>query len=278
MQIGKFTIEQLSEGQFEFFPNGKINRRPVSERQKKTPKTANNSSLLGINPLYISDGIHHLLVDVGLGWGLDSGSEQKQVSNICTNLAIFDIAPADITHVLLTHLHYDHAAGATYTATQGRTCPTFPNARYVVQQSEWDFALQQVQHQSIHSTLYQLDDFYRLMADDYFHFIDASETEIIPGITLIKTGGHTPGHQIAKITDNGDTAYILGDLVPTAKQINHYDVSNRGFNRVIGKKMKTRLLRDAYQENACLYFYHNLSTKACKLQLDEEQNYVLKEC
>ena len=277
MQLGRFTIEQLSEGQFELFADGKINRTPVSEVDGKRPGIQKRDSLVGINPLYISDGTHHVIVDAGLGWGLDAKSSYEDVSNICTNLDIFGVKPTDITHVLLTHLHYPHAAGISFTDKNTTTCPTFPNAKCFVQQSEWDFALEQVQYQSIHSKYYNLDDLYRLYADNFFELIDEKEKEIIPGITLIKTGGHTPGHQVVKITDDGNTAYFLGDLVPSAKQLNYYDVAGRDLNGVQAKKMKTRLLRKAYNENAFLYFYHDLSSKACQLQLNEDQNYILKE-
>lgn len=276
MQLGRFTIEQLSEGQFELFADGKINRTPVRQSPEK-PDTHSNDSLVGINPVYVTDGEHHILLDTGLGWGLDAGSPNTDVSNIRTNLRIFNIAPSDITHVILTHLHYDHAAGASFTGEHTTTRPTFPNAKYYIQQSEWDFALEQVQHQTIHVKFYSLDDLYRLYADDYFHFITESKIEIIPGISIIKTGGHTPGHQVIKIRDKDHSAYYLGDLLPSTEQLNYYDVAAHDINRVQAKKMKVNLLREVYEENAFLFLYHDLASKACQLQLDEDENYILRD-
>lgn len=277
MQLGRFTIEQLSEGQFELFADGKINRTPVSDTDETASFAQQHNDLVGINPLYITDGEYHVLVDAGLGWGLDAKSSNTDVSNIRTNLRIFDIAPADITHVILSHLHYDHVAGISFTNEQTTTRATFPNATCVAQQSEWDFALEQIQYKTIHSKFYELDDLYRLYADDFFEFIEADEKEIIPGIELIKTGGHTPGHQAIKIADQEQSAYYLGDLLPSATHLNYFDVAALDVNRVQAKRMKIQLLRRVYDENAFLFFYHDLASKACQLTMDDDQNYVLKE-
>lgn len=277
MKVGRFTIEQLNEGQFELFEDGKINRTPVTENTKQHDFAGLNDSLVGINPLYITDGTHHILVDAGLGWGLDTGSRNSDVSNVCTNLDIFDTAPEDITHVVLSHLHYDHAAGISRTDEKASTQPVFNNAIHYVQKREWDFAVQQVQQPSDYLKFYRLDDFYRLYADDYFTLTDQPEKEIIPGITLIRTGGHTPGHQIVKIADSGETAFFMGDLLPTTKYLNSFYAGNFDVNTVQAKKMKVNFLREAYRENAILFFYHSVHTTIGQLDRDEEKNYILKE-
>lgn len=277
MKVGRFTIEQLNEGQFEFFEDGKINRTPVTENIGQHDFAGQNDALVGINPLYITDGTHHILVDAGLGWGLDTGSSNTAVSNICTNLNIFDTAPGDITHVILSHLHYDHAAGISRTDKYATTQPVFKNAIHYVQKKEWEFAVQQVQQQSEHLKFYRLDDFYRLYVDNYFTLSEKEKEEIVPGIILIRTGGHTPGHQIVKITDSGETAYFMGDLLPTAKYLNNFHAGNFDVNMVEAKKMKVNFLREAYRENAVLFFYHSVHTTIGQLDRDEEKNYILKE-
>lgn len=277
MKVGRFTIEQLNEGQFEFFEDGKINRTPVTENTEQHNFAGQKDALVGINPLYITDGNFRILVDTGLGWGLDTGSNNSEVSNVCTNLDIFDTAPEDITDVVLSHLHYDHAAGISRTDKNAITQPVFENAIHHVQKKEWNFAVQQVQQQSEHLKFYRLDDFYRLYVDNYFTLSEKEKEEIVPGITLIRTGGHTPGHQIVKITDSGETAYFMGDLLPTAKYLNNFHAGNFDVNMVEAKKMKINFLRGAYRENAVLFFYHSVHTTIGQLDRDEEKNYILKE-
>ena len=277
MQIGRFSIEQLTEGQFEFFTDGKINRTPVTETRQKKSAQSGARQLVGINPLYVSDGEYHILLDTGLGWGLDAGSNYPDVSNICTNLDIFDVKPADITHVILSHLHYDHAAGSSFTDKDAFTQPTFPNASYILQQAEWDFAVEQMQSNHPFSAFYRLDDLYRLYSSSHFTLVKEARKEIIPGIVVFRTGGHTPGHQIVRMFDEEETAYFLGDLVSISGQLNHSTIPAKHYNQLQTKKMSTRLLRKAYEKEAIIYLYHSLSSKPCRLSKDENKNFVLTE-
>lgn len=277
MKIGRFTIEQLCEGQFEFFPDGTINRQPIDTEKEDISKltTKKTSELTGINPVYITDGKFHILLDTGLGWGLDAGSAYKNVSNIVTNLKIFGVRPSDITHVVISHLHYDHSAGSSFTK-KAKTVPTFPNARYYIQQAEWDFALSQVENDSKYSKSYSPDDLYRLYADSYFEMIDGNK-EIIPGINLISTGGHTPGHQIVKIQDGKECAYFLGDLVPSEDYLNQHHKSNNDVDPLQTKKAKTLILKKALKENAYILFYHSIFSELGKLAQNENKELIIKD-
>lgn len=279
MNIGRFKIEQLSEGFFELFEDGTFNKMDPSRLNQpgEDPSLGRYSSALGIDPLLISDGDLHIVVDPGLGWGLDYNSRYKSTSNIQTNLEIFGLKPGDIQFVILSHLHYDHCAGCTSVSDQIKTTSTFPNARIIVQQEEWDFALaEQQENQQTPGADYRLDELYRLKADDRFQFINDEFFTLTKGIDTIKSGGHTPGHQIIKIHDAGNTAYFLGDLIPTEYHLNHYAMKVIDNDPLKAKKSKTLLLNDAYREKAQLYFYHSLYNKTGKLSKDRHRNYVLK--
>lgn len=278
MKLGRFTIEQLNEGQFELFPDGKINRAPVSETETEAAAAGlGDRNLVGINPTLVTDGSIRLLIDTGLGWGMDAGSSYREVSSIRTNLDIFGLSPADITHVVLTHLHYDHAAGLSYTDAEAVTRPTFPNARCLLQRSEWDHAARQAAEADGQDPFYRLDDLYRLYADGLFELRGQNETEVAPGIRLIHTGGHTPGHQIVRLCDGGKVAYCLGDLIPTGQHLNSPDPPGNHVHFLDTKKARRRLLQQAFEEEAYLCFYHSLSAKACRVTLDQDENYVLRE-
>jgi len=280
MKIGRFSIEQLSEGRFEIFSDGTINREPVnqSEQESSTLGKSGDSARIGINPILISDEDYKVLLDTGLGWGLDAGSSYKNVSNIASNLDIFDLKPEDITHVILSHLHYDHAAGSSYTNEESVTCATFPNADYYVQRREWEYALEeQFSEHNLKGCDYNLDDLYRLVAEDRFHFLDEDNIEIIDGIDIIRTGGHTPGHQAVRIHDSDETGYYLGDLLPTEYHLNQYSMRQMDVHPLDAKKMKIQLLRNAFEEEALLLFYHSLYTSIGRLEKDDNKKYVLKE-
>lgn len=279
MKIGRFTIEQLSEGKFEVFKDGSFNKLTSESEEKHASFELNTTSaVIGIDPILISDGENHILLDTGLGWGLDAGSGYTGVSNVVTNLSIFDLQPSDISHIILTHLHYDHAAGCTYTDEQATTRATFPNAKYYLQKREWEHAISQLNKSThIFGAGYKMDDLYRLHADAHLELLEKDQKEILPGINIQWTGGHTSGHQIAKITDDGKSAYYLGDLLPSEKHLNQYAMRQLDLHPNQAKKQKIKLMRKVCDENACLLFYHSLHSKVGVLTKDKKQKYVLKD-
>ncbi len=280
MRIGKFEIEHLSEGVFEAFEDGSF-RKIHSEDITGNASQKYGQELtarIGIDPILIKTGKQNVLVDTGLGWGLDKNSEYADTSNLKTNLDIFGLTPDDITHVVLTHLHFDHAGGSTFVGKQSETTATLPFANYFVQKLEWMYALEQVQtDQNNIGAHYELDEFYRLVADEKIVFLTDTKFELLPGIEIIRTGGHTPGHQVVKIQDAGETAYILGDLLPSKSHLNQYAMKLMDVDPIQSKKAKTLLLRQAYEESAVLLFYHSIHTKAGRLLKDVDRKYVLEE-
>ena len=278
MDIGSFTVEILSEGHFELFEDGHINRSKRPAHSASSPKDPNdsNSVMVGINPVLVQSEDQNILLDTGLGWGLDAGSGYTNVSNVCTNLRIFGLKPEDITHVILTHLHYDHAAGSSFTDSEAKTQPTFPNATYYVHQKEWDFALEQSEGQQLsYSERYLLDDFYRLVSDNRITFLSDDMSEITDGVKVVKTGGHTPGHQIVSLESDGEKAYYMGDLLPTEYQLNEYTMEKADIYPLEPKKKKVRLLQQVCDEKALVLFYHSGNGQACHLFKDDDKKYVL---
>ena len=280
MKVGRFEIEQLSEGIFEVFDDGIFQKTHSADITSKQPSfgVQKKSTAVGINPILIRDGKHKILLDTGLGWGLDHKSSYTDTSNLLTNLDIFGLSPSDITHVVLSHLHFDHAAGSTFVDVNTSTQPTMPYANYFIQKKEWYFALQQldVKKQTIGAG-YELDEFYKLAAEDKLVMITDTYFELLPGIELIHTGGHTPGHQIVKIQDAGETAYFLGDLIPSEHHLNHYAMRQMDVDPIQSKKAKTLILRQAVKENSLLLFYHSVHARAGRLEQDKDKKFVLRE-
>ncbi|WP_421774448.1 MBL fold metallo-hydrolase [Gracilimonas sp.] len=280
MKVGRFEIEQLSEGIFEVFDDGifqKINSADITARQQKSG-IKKQSAAIGINPILIRDGKHNVLLDTGLGWGLDHKSSYTDTSNLLTNLDIFGLAPSDITHVVLSHLHFDHAAGSTYVDHNTSTQPTMSYANYFIQKKEWYYALEQIdKKKQVSGAGYELDEFYKLAAEDKLVMITDTYFELLPGIELIRTGGHTPGHQIVKIQDSGETAYFLGDLIPSEHHLNHYAMRQMDVDPIQSKKAKTLILRQALKEQSLLLFYHSVHAKAGMLEQDKDKKFILRE-
>jgi len=280
MKLGSFTIEQLSEGFFEIFEDGTIHKiQPTRfQEMRDHPDQAAQSSAIGIDPVFVTNGIHNIIIDCGLGWGLDHKSSYTDTSNVVSNLNIFETDPEKIDYVILTHLHYDHSAGSTFVGPGLKTMATFPNAVYIVHQLEWEHALSQVDVKSqTPGAQYNLDEMYKLVAEKRIRFISDDRQEVIPGVEIIHTGGHTPGHMVVKISSANEVAFYPGDLIPTEFHLNVMTPSQMDFDPVQSKKAKTVLLREAFNSGAVILFYHSLFRKSGKIGRDEEKNYVLLE-
>ena len=280
MILGEFVIEQLSEGFFELFKDGSfVKMDPARLNEPETDQSLGRYTLaLGIDPLLVQTPEMNIVIDPGLGWGLDHRSAHKNTSNVVTNLDVFGLKPEEIDLVILSHLHYDHAAGVTFVEDSLKTTPTFPNAQYLVHRDEWDFALSEIDNKNKPTGAdYRLDEIYRLAADNRFQFIETALETVCNGVTIIKTGGHTPGHLIVQLQSKSETAYYLGDLIPTEYHLNQYPVEVQDEDPLISKKMKTVLLRRALSEGAHMFFYHSLFRKSGKLAKDEDRQYIILE-
>ncbi len=280
MFSNRTVIEQLSEGFFEFFQDGSFKKMDPSrlDNAAEDPSLGKYSSALGIDPLLIQMNGKIVVVDPGLGWGLDSRSSYKDTSSVVTNLDIFEIAPEDVDFVILTHLHYDHIAGCTYVNDQFETTATFPNATYLFHKDEWDYALTQLNNrQPQRGAAYNLDEFFKLVAEKRVDIFDADTYSVLPGITAIKTGGHTPGHTIVKIQQKEIVSYFMGDLIPTEHHLNHYAMKLIDSDSVQAKKAKKSILNKASDEKATIFFYHSLFHKSGVIAQDKMKKFILLE-
>jgi len=279
MMLDTIKIEQLSEGLFQIGSDGSIDKINTHARKGENDNLGSLTRIrpVGIDPVLVYNDNIRILIDAGIGLGLDSDEDQENVSNILTNMEIFGIKPEEITHVILSHLHYDHIGGLSYTDEHFQTRATLPNARYYVQKREWEHALAVFDKRSkLNGASYKLDDLYRLVADDTFEFIDEDYYKLIEGVELIWTGGHTPGHQIVRLSDSDkNISYYFGDLIPSDEFLN-YSIKKMDVDIHQAKQMKMALLRQAYHENANLLFYHSLQKKSGKLKKDKYRKYVLQ--
>lgn len=259
MRIGRFEIEPLSEGHFLIHENGRM--------EKSNEPFDSRSMAVGIEPVLLMDNKHVVLLDAGLGMGLDAGSPAPGVSNLKTNLEIFGLSPGDVTHVILSHLHADHSAGLSYTDRGGRTISTLPNARILVQQREWDHALSRFNTGNPYQDAgYGLDDLLQLKATGQLEGVRQDSLEVIPGVMLMFTGGHTPGHQIVRIRDSGKTTYFMGDLLPSEDFFQPRIRHRFDTDALTASRIRRLVMRQAYREKAYILMYHTLFSRVGRLE------------
>ena len=173
-------------------------------------------------------------------------------------LASLGHSPEDVRWVLNTHLHFDHAGGNTWRDPAGAILPAFPRARYVVQRRELHFA----RHTNERTAGSYLP--HNFEGID-FTLIDGEEREVLPGIRTVPTPGHVPYHQSFLVTNAGETACFLADLVPTAAHLPLPWIMGYDLEPLVTLESKRRLYQRAEAEGWLLVFEHDPVTVAGRI-------------
>jgi len=159
----------------------------------------------------------------------------------------------DVKLVINTHLHFDHAGGNTWRAPTGEVLASFPNARYVVQAGERAYA----EHPNERTTAsYFPANWAPIVAAGRFEFVDGAR-EIVPGIEVRPTPGHTPHHQSILIRSAGETLCFLGDLVPTVHHLPLPWIMGYDVEPLVTLESKRGLLAEAVRDDWQLVFEHD---------------------
>src|SRR5690606_22032094 len=117
--------------------------------------------------------------------------------------------------VINSHLHFDHAGGNTMRAPSGEIVPTFPSARYLVHRGEMHYATHTNERTA---ASYFTRNWDALAASGQLELVD-SDRELVPGIRMRATPGHTPHHQSIVIESQGEVAVFLADVCPTSAHV-----------------------------------------------------------
>ena len=281
MNLGKLELEQLSEGNYLLGNNGFIQRwRPEQEESKFSSYAEQMPfyKVVGIDPLLVKIQDNYVLLDAGLGLQMNENDRDESFSNLITNLEVLGVDPSKISHVIVSHLHRDHIGGLVYDNKKAQTTPTLPNAEIIVQRLEFQYALEQFENPEESSEAgYALDDFFRLVSDGRVRFIEDEYQEILPGIETIRTGGHTPGHQIVRLTSEGKSAFFVGDLVfGNHRSLHRYDTKDVDFDPISTKYLRSFWLKTAYDLGAWVFFYHATEKKYGQLVRSRLRRFMLK--
>ncbi len=161
-------------------------------------------------------------------------------------------APDDVDIVIDTHLHFDHAGGNTHHDAEGQVRLSFPRARYVVQRGEWEYA--HWRNERIQAS-YLPHNFDPVEQAGRFDFV-SGEQEIVPGIRVLPTPGHTPHHQSVLITSQDETACFLADVMPTTAHLPLPWIMAYDVEPLVTLESKRMLLARAQAERWLLVFEH----------------------
>lgn len=271
--VGSLTIHAIQAGGQKLDGGAMFGVVPKPLWERRIPADERNRIQLGMRCLLIEHASGLVLIDTGAGnkedqkfkdiYGIENeGADGRTLLE--DGLREIGVRPEDVAIVINTHLHFDHAGGNTYRDEFGKVKPSFPNARYFVKRGEYDYATHTNERTS---ASYFERNFMPVVAAGKFEFV-SREREIVKGIRVVPTPGHTPFHQSILIDSGGDRAFFLGDMCPTHAHLPLPWIMGYDVEPLVTLETKRRILRQAEDEGWLLIFEHDASVAFGRVQHD----------
>lgn len=266
LKIGDYQICTVPTGQFGLDGGAMFGTVPKVLWEQSNPPDEKNRIPMEARALLLKGSKHKILIDTGNGsdfvakYGDKVGGKFSEIYAVDQNgpslmrsLASHGVKPDDITHVILTHLHFDHAGGAT-TEKNGEIVATFPNAKYYVQRANFETATKPNIREK---ASYLAPNFEPLMKAGVLELLDGDKTDLLPGISVQVSNGHTKGQQVVKVSDGVNTLLYCGDVIPTSSHVRLPWVMGYDLEPLRLIEEKATFLEPASSENWYLYFEHD---------------------
>ncbi len=211
-KLGNLDIWILNDGELWLDGGSMFGIVPRSLWSRLVTPDEQNRIRLGLNPMLVRVDGHLVLIETGI----DRKPGEKfrrlyglgETNPLLDQLALLGVGPQDISLVVHTHLHFDHA-GLNTRLVEGRLLPTFPKARHIVQKQELEDALHP--HERSQAS-YRIENVEPLAEQGRFEVVEG-EAELLPGLRVLPAPGHTLGMQVVELASEGQRLAYTGDLV-----------------------------------------------------------------
>lgn len=233
--------------------------------EKRIAADEKNRIALGMRCLLVEHPDGLVLIDTGVGnkedakflqiYGIEAEARGHR-SMLDAALAQAGFSAADVRTVINTHLHFDHAGGNTMLGADGAIEPAFPNARYVVHGGELEYGTRSNERTS---ASYFPRNWDPLRATGQLEIVDGG-AEVLPGIRMRPTPGHTPHHQSIVIDGGGETAVFLADVCPTAAHVPLPWIMGYDVEPLVTLESKRALWAEAEAGGWLVVFEHDATT------------------
>jgi len=224
---------------------------PFDQKSDELQARPVGSLLVEIQPFVIITSKDILLLDTGLGFSDDEGRMQLH-----KNLALAGINPANISKVLMTHLHKDHAGGVS--EDKNRSQLSFPGATYYVQHREFVFAVEKGMPSFIPEELQVLKNAGNVV------WLNNDEGLIDEYIRYKVTGAHSPLHQVFWINENDEIIFFGGDDAPQLQQMKHRFSAKYDFDGKKAMELRREWWEQGEKEKWSFLFYHDVKNPVWK--------------
>jgi glyoxylase-like metal-dependent hydrolase (beta-lactamase superfamily II) len=282
-QVGQVKVYLVSDGVFWTDGGTNFGVVPKTLWEKVIPADELNRIPMQLRCLLIESDRGLILVDTGYGDKLAPRRQEALNLNgtfrLGGDLASLGFKPEDISIVINTHLHGDHAGGNTMLAGDGAVVPSFPNASYMAQRLELADATypnERTRNAYFPENFLPLGDLCRGNQDTVLHVLNG-DTQITDTVRTLITPGHTRAHQAIIVESRGEAAIFLADAVPWAVTFEKLAwVASFDVEPLVSMETK-RSLRDwAWRKEALLFFQHDPLMGAGRLEREGNDFRVVK--
>jgi glyoxylase-like metal-dependent hydrolase (beta-lactamase superfamily II) len=270
MKIGSYEVTGIETGTFALDGGAMFGVVPKPLWERSHPADSRNRIRMSARALLVRGEGRIILVDTGNGNKYDAKFREiyaldETATDLERSLRASGVAPEDITDVVLTHLHFDHAGGATRRIGKDVE-PAFPNARYYVQRAHLEAALAPTERDRA-SFLH--DDFQPLIRNRQLLQVDG-ERELFPGFRVITMSGHTTALQCPLIADGQTSLLYCADLIPLHTHCQLPWIMGYDLRPVVTLEEKRRILTRAAEERWVLFFEHDPDIAAGRVDRTEK--------
>jgi glyoxylase-like metal-dependent hydrolase (beta-lactamase superfamily II) len=258
MLFGDYRVEIIPDCEFRLDGGAMFGVVPRNLWSRVCPPDDQNRIRMNMNCLFIEGAGERILIDTGIGekwsdkhramYGIDRVRSFDESLN-----AIAGVRSADITIVINTHLHFDHAGGNTLTNQRGLAVPAFPNARYFVSRAEYEHA----ESPNERDRASYFPDNWRPTKESGQLELKKDSYEVVPGLTMETYAGHNRSMQCPRLETNGKILFGFADLIPTRTHVPYAWVMGYDLYPLETVEAKKKLIPQAAREHWTCLFYHD---------------------
>jgi glyoxylase-like metal-dependent hydrolase (beta-lactamase superfamily II) len=254
-RIGDVRVTAICDGTALWRPNFAV---PEERWRAAVPEAdAEGRITIGFHVIHVRAGSASILIDAGFDdpestWGKKfehTWDGVRRSPGVEAGLGMIGVSPDEITHLVISHAHFDHYVGTTI-EHPGGLAPRFPNARHLLGAAD--------RTRSRYETPPDPELAPRMETLERLGLLELVEDdrEIAPGVTLLQTPGESPGHLAVRIESAGERFYALGDVFHHPCEVIERDWVLTNRDAVAMRASRDRLLAGATQSNALLAFSH----------------------
>ena len=275
MLFGDYRVEIIPDCEFRLDGGAMFGVVPRNLWSKVCPPDDQNRIRMNMNCLFIEGGGERILIDTGIGekWSAKHSAMYgiDRVRSFDESLkAIAGVRSSDITIVINTHLHFDHAGGNTL-ISQERAVPAFPNARYFVSRVEHEHAESPNERDR---ASYFVDNWRPLQESGQLELKD-DVYEVVPGLTMETCAGHNRSMQCPRLESGSKTLFGFADLIPTTAHVSYAWVMGYDLYPVETVAAKKRLVPQAARDGWTCLFYHDAENPLGRI-IDEDAKFRVR--